>query len=108
MNIERNSIIKYSAMNAGGAALYVAAIASFLFYIPKFFDQAKEDTVMAPILMLMLLVFSAALMGSLIFGRPIMWFLDGKKQEAVHLLIYTLLFFLIITVAAFFTLYFSI
>jgi cytochrome c oxidase assembly factor CtaG len=93
-------------MNAGGAALYVAAIASFLFYIPKFFDQAKEDTVMAPILMLMLLVFSAALMGSLIFGRPVIWYLEGRKQEAVHLLISTLLILLVIVIAVFLAVYF--
>jgi hypothetical protein len=47
-------------------------------------------------LMLSLLVFSAALVGSLIFGRPILWYLDNKKKEAVLLLAYTLASFFVI------------
>ena len=50
--------------------------------------------------MLMLLVFSAAFTGFLIFGKPIMWYLDNKKKEAFSLLIYTLSLFLIITLIA--------
>jgi cytochrome c oxidase assembly factor CtaG len=94
-----NIIIKTAGVNAGLTALYVFAISSFLFYIPKIFDTTKPDTVFAPIIMLSLLVFSASLVGALIFGRPILWYLDGKKKEAVSLLFYTLGFFFIITIA---------
>ncbi|MEK7646842.1 MAG: hypothetical protein AAB378_00520 [Patescibacteria group bacterium] len=74
-----NNIIKHAAVNAFATALYIVAIASFLFYVPKFFGENKADTVLVPIVMLSLLVFSAALVGVLIFGRPILWYLDGKK-----------------------------
>lgn len=50
------------------------------------------DTVLVPILML--LVFSASVTGGLIFGRPVLWYLDGKKKETFSLLITTLLIFL--------------
>jgi len=93
-----NIIIKTATINAALMALYVSAISSFLFYIPKIFDNTKPDTVLAPIMMLSLLVFSAALVGALIFGKPILWYLDGKKKEAVSLLFYTLGVFLIITI----------
>ena len=93
-----NIIIKTATINAALMALYVSAISSFLFYIPKIFDNTKPDTVLAPIMMLSLLVFSAALVGALIFGKPILWYLDGKKKEAVSLLFYTLGGFLIITI----------
>ena len=93
-----NIIIKTATINAALMALYVSAISSFLFYIPKIFDNTKPDTVLAPIMMLSLLVFSAALVGALIFGKPILCYLDGKKKEAVSFLFYTLGVFLIITI----------
>lgn len=93
-----NIIIKTAAINAVLTALYVSAISTFFFYIPKIFDNSKPDTVLAPIMMLSLLVFSAALVGALIFGRPILWYLDGKKKEAVSLFFYTLGIFFTITI----------
>ena len=48
--------------------------------------------------MLMLFVFSAAVTGSLIFGQPVLWYLDGKKKDALTLLTYTLAVFFILTV----------
>lgn len=87
--------------NACLTALYIAAVASLLFYAPKIFGSDKPDTMLAPIFMLSLFVFSAAVTGLLIFGQPVLWYLDGKKKEAVSFLAYTLAFFLIITVAIF-------
>ena len=98
-------IIKNAAINALSTSLYIAAIASFLFYASKLFGPNESDTVLIPIVMLSLLVFSVAITGLLIFGRPILWYLDGRKREAVFLLAYTLGIFLIITVAAVLTLY---
>jgi len=103
----KNSIIKNAVINALAMALYIVFIASFLFYAPKFFGQNKPDTVLAPIVMLSLLVFSAAFTGFLIFGRPVLWYLDGKKEEAISLFAYTLGFFLVITVIALLILYLS-
>lgn len=93
-----NIIIKTAAINAALVALYISVISTFFFYIPKIFDNSKPDTVLAPIMMLSLLVFSAALVGTLIFGRPILWYLDGKKKEAVSLFFYTLGIFFTITI----------
>lgn len=96
----KNSIIKNALIDACATALYVAAIASFLFYAPKVFGPQRADTVLVPIVMLLLFVFSAAFTGVLIFGRPILWYLDGKKKEAVALLFYTLGCVLIIAIVA--------
>jgi hypothetical protein len=54
--------------------------------------------------MLMLLVFSAALVGVLIFGRPLLWYLEGRKQDSLLLLAGTLAILFVITAAAFATL----
>ncbi len=105
----KNKIAKYAAVNALSTALYIVLISSFLFYVPRIFNFDKADTVFAPILMLSLLVFSASVVGSLIFARPILWCLDGQKKEAVRLLIYTLLTFFILTtiIFAIFSIYVS-
>lgn len=93
------AIIKYAVLHAMLTTLYIICIASFLFYVPKMFGLDKEpDTVLAPIVMLSLLVFSVATVGTLIFGRPILWYLDGKKHESVSLLVATLASFFLSTV----------
>ncbi len=94
----KNAILKNALINAGATALYIVAVASFMIYTPDLFGEVKEKTVLIPIVMLSLLVFSAALVGTLIFGRPIMWYLDGKKKEALSLLVATLAIFLVILI----------
>ena len=89
-------ILKYALANALGTAAYVILVATFMFIGEQGkFGMAK--TVFIPIAMLMLFVFSAAFTGTLMFGRPVMWYIDGKKKEALSLLAYTLVIFFIIT-----------
>lgn len=94
--------IRYAILNALGTALYVSTIASCLFYASAIFgpDEPK-GTALIPIMMLLLLVFSVAVVGLLIFGRPVLWYLDGRKKEAVSLVISTLviIFMIIVCVA---------
>jgi len=79
--------------------LYVILVGSFLFYGSEL-KLGQTKTIFAPIAMLMLLVFSAALTGALIFGRPILWYLEGKRTEALQLLMYTLAILFCITLVA--------
>lgn len=44
----------------------------------------KPDTFLAPVGFLLLFTLSAAIVGLLVLGRPVMLYLDGKKKEAVH------------------------
>lgn len=53
-----------------------------------------------PIFMLLLLVLSVAVMGVLIFGKPLMLYLDGAKKEGVKLLLYTIGFLFIMTLVS--------
>jgi len=98
------NITKHAFLNALFTALYVAAIASMVFYAGKIFADT-EDIVLIPIGMLCLLVSSAALTGFLIFGRPVQWYLDGKKKEALSLLGWTLGFLFAITLVVFLILF---
>ena len=80
-------ILKHAFINAFLTGMYVTLVASFLFYVPKSLGlNDTADTVLAPILMLSLLVFSVALVGTLIFGRPVLWYLDCQKKKAVSFL----------------------
>ncbi len=96
-----NSYIKRSFLNAFGVLAYVSAVASFMFHGKGLFPG--EDNFLMPILMLLLLIVSAATTGFLVFGKPIMLYLDGAKKEAFSMLLATIgwlaLFLLIVFVA---------
>ena len=86
-------IIKNALINSVLAIAYIAIVASAIFNGEKLFGP--DESIFVPIMMLSLLVFSVAMMGVLIFGRPVMWYLDGAKKEAIKLLFYTLGFILV-------------
>jgi hypothetical protein len=84
----KNSIVLRALTNAVAAALYVFLVALFMTNAQNIFGN-QPDGVLAPTIVLLLLVVSAAVMGIVIFGLPIMWYLDGKKREAVQLTLWT-------------------
>jgi len=92
----KSKIFKYAFLNGVATAVYIVLVALFLTFISGFFPE--EDTVIAPIFMLMLFVVSAGITGSLVLGRPILWYIDGKKKESVILLSETLGIILLIAV----------
>ncbi len=83
----QKDIIKNALINAIATTLYVVVVALSMTYAENLGDI---ETPLLPVFMLLLFVFSAALVGTLIFGRPILWYLDGRKKDAVVLLAYTL------------------
>lgn len=94
-----NSIFKSALFNSVATALYVILVGSFMYYSGEH-KLGQSQTVLIPIFILMLLVFSAALTGSLMVGKPVLWYLEGKKKEAIALLAYTLGIFFLITLVA--------
>lgn len=81
-------IAGYAITHALGAALYIWLVAMFISTVGNIVGQ--QDDHLGATLFLTTLVVSVATMGTLIFARPTLWFLDGKKQEAVALLIATI------------------
>lgn len=86
------------------ALLYIVLVSFLLSNGEKLFGSDKS--VLVPIAMLSLLVLSAAIMGILIFGKPIIMYLDGQKKEAVKLTIYTIISMFVITAIFFGILFF--
>lgn len=94
-----HKIINRAILNSFGTAIYITLIVSFIFSLQKL--APKEDIIIIPIAMLLLFVSSAAITGFLVFGKPVMLYLDGKKKEAISLLGYTISILFLITILVF-------
>jgi hypothetical protein len=90
-------IIKNAFINSAEAVIYVALVVVVIMNGERLFGN-QENKIISGIAFLLTFVFSAAVMGVVIFGRPILWYLDGFKKEAVKLIIYTLGFLFVILV----------
>lgn len=80
-------IFKQGLLHAVGALAYIVAIGTLMSNAERWFGKVPEA--FAPVIVLSMLVVSAAVMGMLVFGRPVMLYIDGKKREAVALIAYT-------------------
>lgn len=79
---------KSPLLNALLAFLYIAGLVFFIF---NFLEPLEDtDTVLMPMVVLSLLVLSAATMGYLFLAQPAMLYLDGKKQEGLQFFLKTL------------------
>jgi len=97
-------LFQWSFLHASLAFFYIFSIVELLFNGEKFFGDIGPS-VMAPILMLMLLVLSVAVMGMLFFAKPVMMYIDNQKKEAVKMLGYTVGWFLLLLIVVIFTLF---
>lgn len=83
-------IFKQSLPYSAGAVLYIAVVGTIMRNAPRLFGGPGPDSPLAPIAILSLLVVSAATMGLLIFGKPVMLYLDGKKREGIMMVVCTI------------------
>jgi hypothetical protein len=84
-----DSILKRALINALGVVVYVICVAVFIFSLQRFSSQ-PDNPILIPISMMLLLVCSATITGFLVFGKPIMLYIDGRKKEAMALLMHTI------------------
>lgn len=82
---------KNPLINALAALLYIALVASVMFY--GISHTAPVKSVIVPIAMISLFTLSAAVMGYLFLYQPLQLYLDGKKKAAVHLFLQTVAVF---------------
>ncbi len=84
-----SKLFLYSLFHALGVLIYVLAISWFLSNGKKIFNNGKPDNFLAPAVMLILLIISATITGTLVLGKPILLYLENKKIEAIKMLSYT-------------------
>jgi len=85
--MKNSKLVLLSILHSLGVLAYVSLVVFFMSNGERFFG--KEDTPMTGVIVLLVFILSALVTSSLVLGRPIMLFLDGKKAEAVKLLIFT-------------------
>ena len=94
-----SKLIKSSLINSVIALLYISGVALLMTNAQNIFG--KGDNVFTGIAVLMLFVISAAIMGFVILGRPILMYLDGLKKEAVKLFYLTITWLILIAAIIF-------
>lgn len=90
-------IIKYAFLHAIATVIYVAFVAAIITNGNAIFG--KTPSTLTAVAFLLLFVVSAAITGSLVFAKPIIWYLNGNKKEAIKLALYTIAFISLIAFA---------
>lgn len=96
--MKNSSLIKISLLNSVGVLVYVSLVALIMQNGEKIFG--KMQNYLGPIAFLLLFILSAGVTGALVLGRPILFYLDGKKVEAIKLFGFTLAWLFVLTVLA--------
>ena len=94
MSHKKISLPLTGLLQALGIAVYTGLVAAFMWNMEK--TTFQPNGVIGVMMMLFLLVFSAAICGLLFFGRSIYLAFDKQTKEAAVLLGYTFLFSIII------------
>jgi len=81
------NIYKTSFINSLGALMYIGIVSWVMQNGERLFG--KMNNFLGPLALLLLFTLSALIVGGLILGKPMMLYLDGKKKEAVQLLLTT-------------------
>ena len=92
-------IVGRSAATAVLVVAYVALVAWVMVSVGGAADSQQKD-VTGPVAFLLLFVLSAAVVGSLVLGKPILLYLDGEKAVAVKLFVATLGWLIVFTFLA--------
>ena len=95
----KKNIALIGFLHALAATAYIALVVFVINHASAWFG--KTDTPWTGMAALMLFVLSAGVMASLAFVRPALWYMDGKKNDALQLLSWMIVFFFIMTVMAF-------
>lgn len=91
--------ILQSGLNALGVYIYIIAVSYIMSHGEKWFG--KMDNIMGGVAILTLLVLSAAIVGGLVLGKPIMLYLNDKKKEAVKLFCNTIICLALLAIITF-------
>ena len=105
-----NEVMSFSPRMRGmiqavGVALYVSLFAISVQSVQRWLTEhhIQQHPILSIILFLLVFIISALVCGALIFIKPLLLFVDGKRAEALKIILWSLLwlivFFLIFGVA---------
>ncbi len=93
---------KQGLLQALGVSLYCLVVGTFFGQANKFLP--KPDTAFTPVSVLILFSASALICGLIVFYKPYRLFFEGKKKEAIDVVVYTAIGLIIAAILAFFLL----
>lgn len=85
-------------INALGVSAYVAVVVTIMQNGERIFG--KMNNMLGPVTLLLLFVVSAAITGALVLGKPVLYYLENKKADAVKLFLYTVGWLFVFTAAS--------
>lgn len=94
--MEKVNLVSVGFLQAVGVVLYCFLVGALMRGVVGKFENTPG--LLGMVFMLCLLVFSAAVTGSLVFGYPVYLALNKEIKKALSVLLYTLLFSLLIIV----------
>lgn len=87
--MKNSRLFFYAAVHSLGVLIYISLVASVMNNGERIFGDI-DNNFLGPVLFLLLFVFSALVTSVLVLGRPILFWLEGLKKEAIRLLLYTI------------------
>ncbi len=97
--MKNNKLGAYSFVHSVGVVVYTAIVVLIMNNGEKLFG--KQMNYLGALAMLLLFVLSATIVGLLVLGKPVLLYMDGKKKEAIKLLLMTIMWLLIFTLIIF-------
>lgn len=97
--MKNNKLLSWSFVHSVGVLVYTALVVLILSNGEKLFG--KQMNYLGALAMLLLFVLSATIVGLLVLGKPVLLYMDGKKKEAIRLLLMTIVWLLIFTLIIF-------
>ncbi|MCR4328622.1 MAG: hypothetical protein NUV53_03855 [Patescibacteria group bacterium] len=94
----KKSVLQYALFDAGLTLAYISLVSFFIANGEAIFGPGGGQ--FATMAFLLLFVVSAALTGLFVFGRPILWHVQGATHEGITLAIYTVVYLAIATLLA--------
>jgi hypothetical protein len=86
--MKKSKLILRGIIQASGVFVYIFLLSAFMNKANDWFGS-EDQKLIAPILVLLIFVFSALITGSLVLVKPIMLYIDGQKKDGIKLLFYT-------------------
>lgn len=86
--MKNSKLVKWGVIHSLGVLSYIVLLSLFMSNASSWFGEEDKE-IITPIVILLLLVFSALVTGGLVLAKPLMLYVDGKKKEGVKLLFYT-------------------
>lgn len=97
--MNKKQIIGYGSFDAAAAAAYIGLVALLISNAGRTLGPINGP--LAATAFLLVFVISAAVTGIAVFGRPALWYFNGRKEEAIYLTAATVVFLVAIAAVVF-------